>query len=289
MFSLTLKNVKLMPRSRPEKLFLLSTSPEELDFPNDYVELLFAYQRIDENHLHPRHFEEALELHFKEDKLDGLIYWLTGFRNEIAITEIERKSFPTLAPIRHQRYLVPNELGDHVLGGDVPVGLKMPIFQEAFTIYYLGHVGVTDFPVLPFRNLHLFVPELLTNVLFVDYKNPNQPVVYNEEVIDKVNVPDRAQPFTIHTFDPIRFSVVDISNEQAGFELGISGVPNWLQQIEIPKCPKSGRHMQFLLQIDTQHDDYPSVAEKYYVYLTPTLYVFIEPETKMVAYLYQTT
>lgn len=151
-----------MPHSRSETIFLLSCNFEDLDLPTEHIALLFRYQRIDENHLHPRHFEEALELNFKEDKLDGLIYWLTGLRNEIALTEIKRTSFPTLAPRRNQRYLVPNELGDHVLGGDIPAEFEMPVFQEAFTIYYLGHVAATDFPVLPFQNLHLFVPELHT-------------------------------------------------------------------------------------------------------------------------------
>ena len=86
-----------------------------------------------------------------------------------------------------------------------------------------------------------------------------------------------------------------------GYGLGFSDVPNWIQDPDIPVCPKSNRIMMFVCQLQgdgvtTKHSNVVAHDEWYEQYYNKLnfwgdgdLYVFFEPTSKVACYIIQNT
>lgn len=83
---------------------------------------------------------------------------------------------------------------------------------------------------------------------------------------------------------------------------GITGLPFWIQYPEIPRCPVSGRLMRFVCHLNSCLSikivqstlSFTTKYAKDYCYDlrfwgSGTLYIFMEPETKIVGFLIQDT
>ena len=166
--------------------------------------------------------------------------------------------------------------------------LTIPERSEKYTVNYYGRVNRRVINWLPFEEIELFSPEYLRGVLFIDYKDPLHPKYLNEEVIEKVDYPDKDQEFSIKYFCEMSYRLSDHRNEEKDEGvLGSTGIPEWIQQPQIPRCPETNRIMKFMIQIDRHHEWYPS-DEGNYDY-EPAVIIFMDPESKIVGVVLQTT
>lgn len=93
------------------------------------------------------------------------------------------------------------------------------------------------------------------------------------------------------------------ANQNQG-TLGSAGVPNWIQNPAIPRCPKTGAVMRFVCQLNStgsvgarRHNldltNEPESTRHYYTEMNfwcdGNLFVFLHPESRMAAYLLQNT
>src|SRR5690606_14339902 len=82
-----------------------------------------------------------------------------------------------------------DENGPHQLGGEVPDGFKLPENSCVVPFQYLGFLDNQDkyFSWLPFR-LHLTCPIYLNfDNVFLDYSDPNHPLIINKEEVEEAD------------------------------------------------------------------------------------------------------
>ncbi|TSE06968.1 hypothetical protein [Aquimarina algiphila] len=176
----------------------------------------------------------------------------------------------------------------------------------------IGKLSKKDesFKWLPFDELYLTYP-LFTGIgdyLFLDYSNPLAPSVCQTDYI--IDYPyGEINKNLVHRFERsnLKAKSIKIVNDlnDLDFEYwynGIAGVPFWIQHPEIPRCPKNGKKMKFVCQISTTesvkvkesdvlNDNSLSIRDHQFLQFwgSGDLYVFIEPESKIVGYLIQDT
>ncbi len=211
-------------------------------------------------------------------------------------------------------FLVPTEDGSvsSHLGGSPPAGFTMPSSPEiASPFQYVGAIGneATSFP-LPIPALHLAYPLFVTipGFLFLDYSDPDQPVVLDGFEVLEYPYGEWASG-SIHEFKEVPIQTLPIGEVEDEDDLtfdywnyGYAGLPNWAQYPKIPYCPKSGELMEFVCQIDTfgkietVQSDLAFSGEYFDLYSKHLnfwgdgcLFVFMHPETKVVGYLIQNT
>lgn len=101
-------------------------------------------------------------------------------------------------------------------------------------------------------------------------------------------------------YEQVRFTTKEDS--EIGYEIGFSGIPNWIQFSDIPRCPKTQKTMRFLCQVQsndkitTNKTNIKPVNEWYKKHFESMnfwgdgdLYVFFEPESKIACYIIQKT
>ncbi|MES2772632.1 MAG: hypothetical protein V4722_00515 [Bacteroidota bacterium] len=199
--------------------------------------------------------------------------------------------------------------GVHQLGGDIPAGFIMPPNDFIGSIQYLGAIDNSDtvFSWLPFR-LHLICPIFLNiEMVFVDYENPNAPVIISPLDTAAVTTEyDDLEKDSIVIFNKISVGLelikVPITEDNDDEIIGLTGKPVWEQNSESPKCPKTGRKMKFICQlfssgkVTTKYTNIKA-AEQYYqdcfadmnFWEDGSLYVFFEPDSKVACYFIQHT
>ena len=183
--------------------------------------------------------------------------------------------------------LYPSETGSIQLNGDIPKTFSIPESEEKYTINYLGNITRETIKWLPFETMNLFCPEFVVGTLFIDYSNPKKPKFINEEVIQKVNFPDKSSPFQIRTYKEVRLSLKDYDLEDS---FGRVGKPDWLQHDDTPVSPITNKKMTFLIQLDFDPLSHPyEYKDESYFNYPPWVYFFIEPETKLVAVILQSS
>lgn len=280
--------LKLMERLNSKDYYFSDISFEMLKWDSVDLDAIFKTQRIYPNRSDFRYFEEVLELGFENGKLIRAGEYLEGEKYMLEILEADEFiSEPEESEIRILFYLLENKTGSNHLFGDQSSYLELPVDQGKYTVNYLGKISREVIDWLPFKEIELFSPEYLKGVLYIDYSNPNKPKYINEEVIEKVNFPFNDQAFRIKTF---RKEPVEISSNKEEFQgvYGTIGVPEWIQQPQIPRCPKTNKVMKYLIGIDdyyleTERDE--GVISDY----EPAIYVFMEPDTRIVGIVLQTT
>lgn len=203
-----------------------------------------------------------------------------------------------------QYELVRDENGLHQIGGEIPTDFVVPENEFIAGFQYLGYINQTDplFSWLPFK-LHLIHPIYTDEQsVYLDYSDPESP-----KIIKPKNTAESTSAFDeIDKNSKIIFEAVKVRLQQQEeideFEtIGICGEPTWLQEAEIPWCPKSGKAMKFVCQLGSfgeikatysnveATDGMESYFEELNFWCDGNLYVFMEPNTKTVCCTMQNT
>lgn len=249
---------------------------------------------------------DALELVFEDNRLVEKYNWQYGDRSKLELDESE-SAFQYYPVTPNEMYLVnQTDSGFSHLGGELPEGFKLPKFDSKPSFQYLGTLSpqTSGLEWLPF-DFNLTVPIYGSfTQLFIDYSDPTSPKVLNES--DYLNS-DYEDERVKHDSELI-FEKVFISSEKLeempeilhGIA-GILGIPEWIQNPDIPKCPKSGKTMKFVIQlgfgleVGLQRTNIELPEEGYFADLLGrmnfwadgNLFVFLNPDTKMACYLIQ--
>ena len=201
-----------------------------------------------------------------------------------------------------------NDNGKHKLGGEIPSDLIIPKNEFKSNFQYLGLINNSDeiFNWLPF-NLNLICPIYLDiEEVFLDYENPNEPkLIYPTNTSEIRSAYDSLDINSKIVFEEKKFTLKEFNgvNEDNEYDIiGIVGKPNWTQQKNIPKCPKTNKEMKFVCQITSWSDlkttftnvvcesDYEQEQfEKLNFWCDGNLYIYMQPESKTVCYFIQNT
>lgn len=243
----------------------------------------------------------GIELVFENDKLVKAFDYEEGNKKEreLKVDEIglEFKEFEENKILQ----LIEDDDGLHQLGGEIPNGFQLPENNCIVPFQYLGFIDNQDknFTWLPFK-LNLTCPIYLNiGNLFLDYSIPNKPTIINREEVENADTSyevDLNQTSEI-VFNEMRFSFVE-DEEFSG--IGHSGLPNWIQYPDIPMCPKSGKRMKFLCQlnggvtakrtnVEPKDEWYRHYYEELNFWGDGDLFVFFEPTSKVACYFIQNT
>ncbi len=252
---------------------------------------------------------DGLELVFKDTKLVKKYQWMYGERDELSLEESEAYMELKFDPIPHQIYIIEKSetTSESYLGGRIPMGFIIPKFNKKPSFQFLGTLSnaTKGLEWLPF-DLLLAVP-LFGHVdpLFLDYSDPLSPKVLNEDTYLNSDYEDEIVKHDTEIFYKKTFIKTDQTHEipEFGENLGIIGVPTWIQYPAIPACPKSGKTMKFICQLNSGIDiplEFTSLVfdEKLNsrrhilnlnFYIDGDLFLFIEPESKVVCVIIQHT
>jgi hypothetical protein len=254
---------------------------------------------------------DALELVFEEGKLTQKFFWSYGDRDEVELT-LEEKGMAYIPVVPHDFYIFKtSDTGSSYLGGDLPTNFKLPKFEERPSLQFLGTLSseTVGLEWLPF-DLHLAVP-IYGNFyrLFMDYSDPLNPKVWNPEEYLETGYEDEWVKHDTKLIFEQKFMETEKMAEMPEIHQGSSaspghlGIPQWIQGPDIPDCPKTNKTMKFVAQFSYGLDvklaktnlDLPT--EGYYADLLNRmnfwsdgdLYIFMNPESKMVCYIIQHT
>ncbi len=237
----------------------------------------------------------AIELIFKDDKLieaNDLRKGVTQKRN-LDSNQIGMK-FMEITPnqiFEFERI----DYSESYYGGECPDFFKMPEF-EFVTFQYLGFLSKKDpaFNWLPF-DLHLTTQIYLCyEPFFLDYSNPNSPTVIKPNYLNQSPVRGYADYINLNTeivFEKTFFRTKKV-NKYSVNTFGHTGVPAWTQSPEIPICPKANKPMKFLFQTcGLQKIKRANIEnqDRYMYTDIGDIFVFFEPDSKVICYLIQTT
>jgi hypothetical protein len=200
------------------------------------------------------------------------------------------------------------ETGKHKLGGEIPSNFILPKNEFKSNFQYVGLINNTDdiFNWLPF-NLNLICPIYLDfEQIYLDYENPNEPkLVYPTNTSEIGSAYDTLDINSKIIFEEKSFGLIEFEGvtEDNEFDIvGIAGKPNWTQEENIPKCPKTNKEMKFVCQITSWSElktKFTNVIcesnyereqfEKLNFWCDGDLYVYMQPESKTVCYFIQNT
>ncbi|GAA0733939.1 hypothetical protein GCM10009430_48550 [Aquimarina litoralis] len=245
----------------------------------------------------------SIDLVFKEGKLVKAYDNDEGHRTERKLKESE-------IGFEYQK-LKPNQIyslnqaakSESYLGGEIPNEFKIPKFEFNAPFQYLGKFSKTEeaFNWLPF-DLHIAAPIYLNfDKLFIDYSDPLNPKVLNiEELKQTDNSYDDLKPNSEIVYEKVYITTQKETNFGG---IGHTSVPSWIQYPDIPACPKSKKTMKLLCQltydgvdIKTKRTNVQPKDEWYRQYFENMnfwgdgdLYIFFEPESKIMCFIIQHT
>lgn len=201
-----------------------------------------------------------------------------------------------------------NENGLHTLGGNFPADFTVPENEFLSGFQYIGFINRSDiyFNWLPF-DVHLICPIYLDiENVYLDYSNPNAPkIIAPEDTSEITSAFDELKKDSIIQFKESKLSLREfegLTDENELTIVGFAGKPNFLQDDDVPICPKSGKKMKFLCQFSTWNQietEFTNVEcddkfmQQYFEHMNfwcdGSLYVFVQPESKTVCYYIQNT
>ncbi|MFT5770776.1 MAG: hypothetical protein ACI9ZX_000161 [Algoriphagus sp.] len=249
---------------------------------------------------------EGIELVFEKGILVKKYQLMYEEKYELELKQQEIGFKLPFEPKPHPIYVIEKSetTSESYLGGEIPDGFTIPKFNRKPSFQFLGTLSNTTEGLewLPF-DLLLTVPLYgHFDPLFLDYSDPLSPKVINEEHYLSSDYDDE---FVKHDSDLVyekAFITTQPSDEIPEFEenIGIAGVPVWIQNPAIPVCPISGRTMKFVCQLNYGLDiplksssfsteSGGAYIEKMNFGIDGDLYLFIEPETKVVCVIIQHT
>ena len=247
-----------------------------------------------------------IELIFEEGKLiKAHQYW--GEDKEERPIEEEEIGF-SIPKYKRNKIVqfVKNEFGINQLGGELPLDFKMPDNNCVVPFQYLGFIDNKDkqFNWLPFK-LHLVCPIFLNfDKVFLDYSNPNYPILINREEIEGLETnEDNLNKETEIVYEKLRFNSAD-DGPYFGQDIGhiiSGGIPCWIQYPDVPVCPKSNKMMKFLCEMGSNEvlvkrsnvvpskNEYCRSHKFLHFWGDGNLYVFFEPSSKVACFIIQHT
>lgn len=252
---------------------------------------------------------DGLELVFKDGLLIEKHQWMYGERDPLELSD-EEKSFQL------KEEVLPNDIfaiklsqskSESFLGGTEEKEFNLPKFSKKPSFQYLGKLSnkTHGFEWLPF-DLNLTIPLYgYFNQLFLDYSDKNNPRVVNESEYLNSDYDDKY----VNSSSQVIFEKTYISTEKLNehreleWENGIIGIPKWIQYPAIPTCPKTGEMMKFICQFSYQINvpvfesdldfNSDSIDKSYYEKMNfgsdGDLFIFMNPNTKIVCYIIQHT
>lgn len=247
---------------------------------------------------------ESMELVFRNGHLAEVYNKSRQVRNKKTLTKEEQK-FKYFKVDPSEMFGLVAALGtESYLGGEPPVGFEVPKFEFVAPFQYLGKLSKSEpaFAWLPF-DVHLVAPIYLNiDKLYIDYADPNRPRVLDVEALKRAGTSyDNLKSDSEIVFEKVSMKALK-STIGVSRKIGHTGVPNWIQNPDIPVCPKSKRPMRFLCQISSEagvmtartnvvtKNEY---AKTYFDHLNfwgaGDLYIFFEPESKIACFLIQNT
>lgn len=193
--------------------------------------------------------------------------------------------------------------GMHWMGGEGPVGFQFPENNCPGSFQYIGFINRNDpsFSWLPF-SLNLVCPVYVDFFqLWLDYSDPAKPVVINSSEINSAGTAyEDLKKDSVVIFNQVMFRTEE--NSGYGYDFGFTGVPEWIQYPDIPRCPKINKTMRFVCQLvsDTgvgtrttnvkpEKEWYRQYFEEMNFWGDGDLFVFFEPEAKIACYFIQHT
>lgn len=204
-----------------------------------------------------------------------------------------------------QYELVRDAAGPHQIGGEKPADFTVPENEFTAGFQYLGYIDNADalFAWLPFR-VQLICPIYLDiDAVHLDYTEPNRPrIIHPQDTAAVGTAYDDLGPDSAVVFEAVKVSAQPSTEIDEWSCLGLTGAPDWLQDADIPVCPKSGNPMRFLCQlmsfggVKTAYTNVQAADaymqqyfEKLNFWCDGNLYVFIEPDSRVVYYSMQNT
>lgn len=255
---------------KTEKYILASISSYVLKFEDVDLEAILKTQLISEQDVHK--FCIATRLEFKQGRLFKITDLFLDEADEIIDVTPFKNLIPKITQLTNRhKFLAADLNGSFELFGKKEGLVEFPM-DGNYTINYFGKINQNLIKWLPYEEMELFCPEFLKGILYIDYSNNLQPKYINQEIIEKVNYPDKEKGYTIKEYKSKTFIAKTDLDESLG-SYGNMGVPEWVHHCEIPRCPKTNRVMKFLIQIDRHNDNYPQNRNGDFEY-EPTVYFF---------------
>jgi hypothetical protein len=139
--------------------------------------------------------------------------------------------------------------------------------------------------------------------VYLDYTEPDHPRIIHPQNTAAVDTEyDELTEDSTVVFEAVQVSARAVSEVDEWHCIGLAGTPEWLQTALVPVCPKSGKPMRFLCQLmsfgeikvaSTNVQSFTSYMQQYFETLNfwgdGSLYVYIEPDSKVVCYTMQNT
>lgn len=236
---------------------------------------------------------------FEDEKM--IERWQYNFGQQTLTDEEKNFEYPEVSP-NPVFQGAEREDGVHQTGGKPPRDFKLPVSNCPVPFQYLGYISCHDpiFHWLPF-NLHLVFPiYAIVEKVFLDYSNPDQPIIINQQEVDEAenDIDLLDKNFQIeYQQNRIGFHDVGEAKRLDYSETGIAGIPVWQQTPFLPSCPKTGRGMQFVCQLaggnptkkhnlsfdgldDNDREFWESEFDHLHFWGDGNLYVFFEPIAK---------
>lgn len=221
--------------------------------------------------------------------------WVADMKVRSAIGKLRYRP----VPIHHIHNLVLNDRGPHRIGGAVPSGFRLPACKSVTPFQYLGQISTSDpvFSWLPF-DLHLACP-IYMNIgpLFIDYSVPSAPTIFDWKEVESWDCDfDDLNPDSEIVFEQwnVGTKPTDRFDNEHAKGLAHTGVPDWVQDPAIPRCPKNGEVMRFVCQIQSasgvkiaRSNVASRVGDDLKFWGDGCLFVFFEPESRMACYFIQ--
>ncbi|KZL28838.1 hypothetical protein [Pseudovibrio sp. Ad37] len=203
-----------------------------------------------------------------------------------------------------QHELKAERSGRSQLGGDVPIGFSPAKTGKPNDTQYIGTLATQDFPVLPF-DLHLSIPIFDEySTLILDYHDPMAPIIVDRDQVEEKYIQSLSgvvENATQAGWEPVSFGVESTSKWIKEPDLGVSGVPAFIQDSVLPKSPKTGRLMPFLCQFSSingpklKQSSIGAIEDPEYFndhmafFGDGAVFLFWEKETRLLAFVMQNT
>ncbi|MDB5052819.1 MAG: hypothetical protein JWM44_869 [Bacilli bacterium] len=220
------------------------------------------------------------------------------FDGEEIIKEVkyEQLEIPNLNLNENKIFLLKKDSkGIHNIGGKIPENLILPHYDNMKTPFqYIGTIsgGDPSFKWIGIDKLNIIYPlcEYGNNGIYLDYANPNIPIILNPETFyDSSPNPELDSnriEFTQSLYSTTNKLVAEDFEDNN--DLLLCGVPLWYQNPEMPRCPKTGELLKFLCTINSDPEikivgDRPNLLFDDYLIFGDVghLFVFYQPDSKV--------
>lgn len=203
--------------------------------------------------------------------------------------------------------LVVDSKGINTVGGKITSEIKIPEFEFG-PLVYLGCISKeeSEIEILDF-DFHMICPIFmdLSEPIYFDYTNSKSPIIvesvetnfyqYFEDIPFDTYIEYEKLNFSFKKLIPTKTKIGVHNIEIIPDEIGIYEKPLWIHDQKWPICPINGKKMKFLFQFgdidkSTNVKGQEILNKEHiepYLNFGGNLYIFFEPESKIIAYMIQ--